>query len=62
MEAKLKNLERLEKAQEVEEAGRESENELKNCSEVMDDSQEGKRKKRRRNNLCVAHSATVKQY
>ena len=37
LEAKLKDLERLEKAQEVEEAGHgESENELQSRSEVMD--------------------------
>ena len=36
LEAKLKNPERLEKAQEIEEAGRESENELQSRSEVHD--------------------------
>ena len=56
LEAKLKDLERLEKAQEVEEAGRESENELQSRSEVMDDSQEGKREKEEKKKRPVRRS------
>ena len=45
MEAKLKNLERLEKALDIEEANRENENELQSHFEVVIESQEGKREK-----------------
>ena len=60
LETKLKNLERLEKAQE--EASKESENELQNCSEVME-SQEGKRgkevKKKRPVQRSLSYSKAV---
>jgi hypothetical protein len=56
LEAKLKDLERLERAQEIEEASRESENELQSHSEIMDDSQEGKREKEEKKKRPVRRS------
>jgi hypothetical protein len=56
LEAKLKDLERLERAQEIIEASRESENELHSRSEVMGDCQEGKREKEEKKKRPVRRS------
>ena len=53
---KLKNLERLEKALDIEEANRESKNELQSHSEVMMESQEGKREKEEKKKRPVRRS------
>ena len=55
LEAKLANLERVERAQEIEEANRESESELQSCSEVME-SQEGRTEKEEKKKRPVRRS------
>ena len=55
LEAKLANLERVERAQEIEGANRECKSELQSCSEVME-SQEGKREKEEKKKRPVRRS------